>query len=892
MARKSPRSKSLNAKHQATGNTPPQRSSAGSESSAAEKDERASLIVTLRTSTSNQKLIQSFMATPTRTLPPRAAKRKNYDDVFAAFHAYKRPRKDESESPPKVQPFVQYDRGRSDQHTSFDQHEIDWDDTSSLSSVPDDLSLDGEADDGPSLQYRPFDEPITEASIEQNLQQQTASPQLTEDRSPTSFKAVSPVPTPVFECHIPEKVYLSGNPTPPASVASTAETVPDEADDLKSLAEQLLAPRNPIKPEPSGQPEVWADTRMELCETLYYYRSYHGGCYATGGFARAFMFANSSHSRDYMDGSVIIARAGGGMKRDDSGQMKMSKDQTEGATVSSVRNNMRQYNPVVIITADNNPQAQIQPPHPYCVLDYFKVTNVWWEKSEGKKILRLRFEKLNSKKTSWWQPKDTAEIAKPGTLDPPIVQVCPKCNRDSQQTYLQGWMCLQPDCENFWRFSSPASNDLRDPEEGILMYDPRFLKQHTPWPNDDSNLPLGSLNAELTGNSILGEDCSRAHWSGVVCPDCGRCNSRLDWTGWKCRNPQCSFEKTPPHALIPSSSLHDPFNPLSTSYMYSRDLHSPLVDMSVSFADNYRINRFTIPGVNGFITHMIANKTVVEEPEGPDAMFELLQENDIGLARRSMGHDHFTRHYVVNYGMPYKFIAATASSPFTESAAPITLARSRLNWAAQYLLSKEDTSKSLSMIRDEWKPKEFNEVLALGYLEDQKISYHDDGETGLGPTIATLSLGATGTMRIRMKARHFNGVSKAGVYDSEAPLPGCAEYDKRLQLQQELRDLEASDRKAYTQRLKAIPRELGLKSGGNAKDAITMTLSHGDIVVMHGAELQKFYEHSVDHTGKLRFALTCRYIDPESLSENDKPSYEVMPDEGDYDGTRLPMPGA
>jgi hypothetical protein len=66
-----------------------------------------------------------------------------------------------------------------------------------------------------------------------------------------------------------------------------------------------------------------------------------------------------------------------------------------------------------------------------------------------------------------------------------------------------------------------------------------------------------------------------------------------------------------------------------------------------------------------------------------------------------------------------------------------------------------------------------------------------------------------------------------------------------------------------------------------------MEVSHGDIVVMHGAEIQKYYEHAVEHTGKLRFALTCRYIEPGSLSEADMPSYSVARDDGGYDGSKI-----
>ncbi|KAF2251463.1 hypothetical protein BU26DRAFT_518117 [Trematosphaeria pertusa] len=361
--------------------------------------------------------------------------------------------------------------------------------------------------------------------------------------------------------------------------------------------------------------------------------------------------------------------------------------------------------------------------------------------------------------------------------------------------------------------------------------------------------------------------------------------------GWECQTPNCNFKKVPAHTLIPAVSLREPFWPLTASYTLSRDTHVPFIKLNVSFAHNYRINQFMIPGIDGFITHLIANKTVLEEPGGPDDMFEAIQRNDIGLRRRSLGSgvtkgDSYTRHFLVNYGMPYKFIAATASSSFEGAASPITDTRSRLNWAAKFLLAQEQ-GKSVEEIAEEWKSKEFNEVLALGYFENQRINYHDDGEYGLGPTIATLSLGAPGTMRIRMKAKHHHGVSSAGIYDNDAPMPGCAAYEARLAMHPELQALQQSDSKAYKIRLKQIPKELKLKRSGQARDAITMTLGHGDIMVMHGAELQKYYEHSVDHTGKLRFALTCRYIDPESLEPQDKPTYEVKPDMGEYDGAKL-----
>ena len=710
-----------------------------------------------------------------------------------------------------------------------------------------------------------------------------------------------------------------------ASQATTIDETPIDVyagrsrlskEELHKIADKLLAHRTygPPKPEPYGQPTVWADARMDLCETLHYFRSYQGACHSIGGFVRGFMFDKVAHARDYIDSNVIIARAGGGqVKHKSSGEMKASGDQVEGNHSQNLRNCMAHYNPVVIITGADNPHIPSQPPHQYCVLDYFKPTHIWTEKSGKSNIVRYRFEKLNPRKPSWWSAKNQQDPVSLGSLPPPFARMCGTCAKDSIQIYLNGWMCLSPSCPSFWLIlpssaSSPHTSP-REPDEEDLVYDPRFLKLRTPWPNDDHDYPLKPATASLSQHAMLGEDTSEAFIRGLVCPSCGRCTPRLSWTRWEC---QCSWKYAPPHTLVPALSIREPLWPLSDTYTCSRGTHSPSVRVNVSFAHGYRVNRYSIPGIEGFVTHMIANQSVVEESSGPDDMFEELQGIDIGLRRRRLEGGMlkggmFCRHFAVNYGMPYKFIVATESHPFPEASHPVSRARSRLNWAARHCLaqpapsssssspsseqSETDTmstsTASISALRD-FNTNSFNEVLALGYFEGQRISYHDDGESGLGPTIATLSLGAPGTMRIRLKQKHHLGVNNAGIYTDTPPMPGCLQYDERCRLVSKLSDLKTkASHSEYRKRLKQIPKELGLKASGNAKDVLTMRVAHGDVVLMHGEALQTYYEHSVEHAGKLRFALTCRYIDPESLKEGERPEYVVGEDEGGYDGSLL-----
>jgi hypothetical protein len=62
------------------------------------------------------------------------------------------------------------------------------------------------------------------------------------------------------------------------------------------------------KPEPYGEPPVWADKRQSLCETLPYYKAYQSGAYITCGIVRAFMCDKEVGPRDKFDEEIMIAR--------------------------------------------------------------------------------------------------------------------------------------------------------------------------------------------------------------------------------------------------------------------------------------------------------------------------------------------------------------------------------------------------------------------------------------------------------------------------------------------------------------------------------------------------------------------------------------------------------
>jgi hypothetical protein len=60
------------------------------------------------------------------------------------------------------------------------------------------------------------------------------------------------------------------------------------------------------KPEPVGQPIVWAFKRQQLCETLPYYNAYQSGAYTHDNIARSILIDKEVSVRDKFDEEIVI----------------------------------------------------------------------------------------------------------------------------------------------------------------------------------------------------------------------------------------------------------------------------------------------------------------------------------------------------------------------------------------------------------------------------------------------------------------------------------------------------------------------------------------------------------------------------------------------------------
>jgi hypothetical protein len=133
-------------------------------------------------------------------------------------------------------------------------------------------------------------------------------------------------------------------------------------------------------------------------------------------------------------------------------------------------------------------------------------------------------------------------------------------------------------------------------------------------------------------------------------------------------------------------------------------------------------------------------------------------------------------------------------------------------------------------------------------------------------------------MKIRLKDQYVRGCSAGKKLLSEdIVLPGCEMSDERKALKASF-DNQEMTQADYDAARAAIVDRIKRREGDNL---ITMDIHHGDLVVMHGAKMQKYYEHSVKPDNKLRFALTSRYVKPEHVDAKDlhKGEFSLAPNE-------------
>ncbi|KAJ6257539.1 hypothetical protein Dda_7324 [Drechslerella dactyloides] len=373
------------------------------------------------------------------------------------------------------------------------------------------------------------------------------------------------------------------------------------------------------KPPATGKPEVWCDTRQELCETLPSFRSYQGGCYASKGFVRGYLIDGHASERDYIDASIIITHVGGNSEEVE-GERRLVKNQVwDKGVIAHLRDNRDQRIPLVAIIGENCPTAPAKLVHRYSIMDWFKVTHCWPEVDgmSGKIRCKFRLEKLDSSQRGWWAAADTPGISASMAIE---NYTCPVCSQVSPYIYDGEPMCLNKDCTIFWIVTE---HKPQGPPRHFV-YRKSFLHGRTNWP-ELSLMPPAPLAPTLP----------------VV--------NEMEFTG-----PPTPENRVDPSILTESFVLPD-----GRRAMVYELLHC------------------------GKVIHILANKSWNASLYGSDWLLDKYQAIEMPFKRHELKSHKctgrlLTQQFSFNSGAPYKYIVEVESLPFDKSPAVVQQAMSIL----------------------------------------------------------------------------------------------------------------------------------------------------------------------------------------------------------------------
>ncbi|CAE6434615.1 unnamed protein product [Rhizoctonia solani] len=222
---------------------------------------------------------------------------------------------------------------------------------------------------------------------------------------------------------------------------------------------------------------------------------------------------------------------------------------------------------------------------------------------------------------------------------------------------------------------------------------------------------------------------------------------------------------------------------------------------TVQYDDGKRlVIYYELPDNVGRIVHILNNSKVTRKA---DELFQQYQQDasSTNMFQRHAMKTHgvkgelYAQHYSHNAGAPYKvpYIAEAISTPFECCPTSVVEAKDHIQYLCEPALGKD---------------VEFNEVLSIAYAEGQEMNFHSDDEPGLGPVIAGLTLGS----HAEMLFRYHVACKKNLTYKNGPFRPSEARANDGLD-----------------------PNERVLQ----------IILSHGDLLIMDGPEIQKQYEHAV-----------------------------------------------
>lgn len=268
---------------------------------------------------------------------------------------------------------------------------------------------------------------------------------------------------------------------------------------------------------------------------------------------------------------------------------------------------------------------ELPPNHNFNVLDWFLVTDMWFEKMNGDYAgLKLRLEKLDLSEKSWWAKEEDPDPIPHAERDfsiQPLTKTCTCCAKRSSEIFNEGWMCLHPECAQFWKMGGVDAPKT-------LTYHKNFLGKRQPPTGIVPNPLVPDFFAAFENEGAIG-GIQRLNWRGPVCPSCRQCLSRERWNGWRC---DCeNGENGPWEYMVDVAPVVSQTNPGPRPGPFGSDTlprgsmvtaNAPDVELP---PDVYRRVIYDVPDGAGTVLHFFANPVLNARPDGADESLADLQ---------------------------------------------------------------------------------------------------------------------------------------------------------------------------------------------------------------------------------------------------------------------------
>ncbi|GBE81144.1 hypothetical protein SCP_0308700 [Sparassis crispa] len=571
-------------------------------------------------------------------------------------------------------------------------------------------------------------------------------------------------------------------------------------------------------------PPIWAQSRQEVCEAFDWFRSYQGGVYFLKDMVKGYLLSAFSSSRDvfHRDGRLIVSHGGGKAEsihtKGGKSTVQEANDQlAEDKSVRALLNTFRLQRPVVLLIDDKYklfPYDLTAKGYSYVVLGYYHIRHAWAERQPAKNsrgyVVRYKFafRWCDQQGDPWWIPSQASAICELVLAsDDSTATVPPSISVEDEATSRVCSRCNTKSplvYDGRWMCLTPSCTAFWKTSSGVppsmgLAYSEKFLEL-LPCQHEKFDDLRPPVPATKAQNGVT---TTRLFCKGWHCVRCGRLSSRYKWEHWECAHCGETYKVI--------GRFREPkefwYQKNMESYMHhfvgeDSGIILPHMQFYNHGAGFLPCHHYILPYGRGHI-YLILGSSIANRDA--DAIFREYQEQAVGgelLFRRWPLRSHKCRGTLLT-----NYFSQNSGEPYqyvggADNTVAWDKAPSAVHHALELIQGRMLDALDLR--------SQFNEVLSAAYMEKQRMAFHSDSERGLGPTVAALSLGSAAHMYFRLHSQ----------YDDK---PG----------------------------------------NGSSRLALKLFLRHGDVVVMQGEGVQKFYEHTVVPLN-FRIAATARFIGPEN----------------------------